>query len=601
MRGELTTRSGSRAWLGYLTLLFPALVIISAIYAFSLVRIGLLSLDRAPPFVGAYIDFFRDEINLIILGRTIWISLVTTLICALLGYPTAYLLYRVSAKVRPYLLLLVVLPLWMSILVRTYSWMAILGRNGIANSFLEALHLTDGPVQLLYTRFSLYVGTVHIMLPFMILPIFNSIRQTEPRLVPAARSLGASPIAAFFLVFFPLSLPGLAAGSSLVFILSLGFFVTPALLGGDRDTTFVMLIERTVSALRDWPRASAMSIVLLALTFVLIALSQHHLGTETGLRPALRSGNKIYLILLGAFDLVRGLVPIPFRRFKYERSAHDHPGIATSFIGYGVLLFLTFPLLVVLLLAFSSAPFLTFPPPGFSLHWFNNFFTRPDWIAASLTSLKAASLTMVIATLAGLGAAIALVRGRLPLAGVIAAFLISPLVVPTVILAIALYFVFVELRIVGTLFGLVLAHVVLAIPYVIIVMSGALRGLDDSLERAAQTLGASPAKAFIRITLPVIRPALLTAAFFAFLASFDELVIALFISGTGSKTLPKRMWEGIREEIDPTIAAVAALLIMISVALLIVSELVRLRSRRRTERFIAAIGKTDAVAEGKAE
>jgi putative spermidine/putrescine transport system permease protein len=125
--------------------------------------------------------------------------------------------------------------------------------------------------------------------------------------------------------------------------------------------------------------------------------------------------------------------------------------------------------------------------------------------------------------------------------------------------------------------------------------------MDDTLERAAQTLGAPPVDAFMRITLPVIRPALLTAAFFAFLASFDELVIALFISGTGSKTLPKRMWEGIREEIDPTIAAVAALLIMISVALLIISELVRLRSRRRTERLIGAIGKADAVVEGKAE
>jgi putative spermidine/putrescine transport system permease protein len=499
-------------------------------------------------------------------------------------------------------LLLVVLPLWMSILVRTYSWMAILGRNGIANSLLEALRLSDGPIQLLYTRFSLYVGTVHIMLPFMILPIFNSIRQTEPRLIPAARSLGASPISAFFLVFFPLSLPGLAAGSSLVFILSLGFFVTPALLGGDRDTTFVMLIERTVNALRDWPQASAMSVVLLALTFVLVALTQRQLGTETGPRPALRSGNRVFRILLGAFDLLRALMPVGLLPLASDdRSSRDRPGIVASLIGYSVLLFLTLPILVVLLLAFSSAPFLTFPPPGFSLHWFNNFFTRPDWIAASLTSLKAASLTMVIATLSGLGAAIALVRGRLPLTGLITAFLISPLVVPTVILAIALYFVFVELKIVGTLFGLVLAHVVLAIPYVIIVMSGALRGIDTSLERAAQTLGASPVNAFMRITLPVIRPALLTAAFFAFLASFDELVIALFISGTGSKTLPKRMWEGIREEIDPTIAAVAALLIMVSVVLLFASELARLRSRRRTERLVAAIGTTDAVIEGRAE
>jgi ABC-type spermidine/putrescine transport system permease subunit II len=147
------------------------------------------------------------------------------------------------------------------------------------------------------------------------------------------------------------------------------------------------------------------------------------------------------------------------------------------------------------------------------------------------------------------------------------------------VLAIALYYVFAPLRLVGTSLGLVLAHSVIAIPFVVIVVSGALRSTDVTLERAARTLGARPVSAFLRVTLPAIRPAVLTGAFFAFLASFDELVIALFIAGTGSRTLPKRMWEGIREEIDPTIAAVAAMLIGLTLMLILISELVRGRQK----------------------
>jgi ABC-type spermidine/putrescine transport system permease subunit II len=157
--------------------------------------------------------------------------------------------------------------------------------------------------------------------------------------------------------------------------------------------------------------------------------------------------------------------------------------------------------------------------------------------------------------------------------------MISPIVVPTVVLAIAIYFLYARLGLVGSYIGLVAAHVVLAIPFVLVVVSSALRSVDTTLERAAQTLGASPVSAFVRITIPAIRPAILTAGFFAFLASFDELVVALFIAGTGSKTLPKRMWEGIREEIDPTTAAVAAMLITLTLVLLLVSELVRSRMK----------------------
>jgi ABC-type spermidine/putrescine transport system permease subunit II len=185
---------------------------------------------------------------------------------------------------------------------------------------------------------------------------------------------------------------------------------------------------------------------------------------------------------------------------------------------------------------------------------------------------------MVLATLLGTLAAIGIVRLDFPGRSIVSGLMISPIVVPSIVLAIALYSVFARIGIVGTEIGLVLAHTVLAIPFVVVVVSGALRSTDILPERAARTLGAPPHSAFLRVTFPVLQPAVLTAAFFAFLASFDELVIALFIAGTGARTLPKRMWEGIREEIDPTIAAVAAMLIGLTLVLLLITELAKRRT-----------------------
>jgi ABC-type spermidine/putrescine transport system permease subunit II len=186
----------------------------------------------------------------------------------------------------------------------------------------------------------------------------------------------------------------------------------------------------------------------------------------------------------------------------------------------------------------------------------------------------------MVGTLCGTLAATGLLRGRFPGKTLLMAVILSPMIVPTIVIAIAIYYLFARQRLVGTTMGLVLAHLVLAIPYVVVVVAGALRTVDEALERAALTLGAGRVQAFIRVTLPLIMPAMLTAAFFAFLASFDDLVIALFISGTRAATLPKRMWEGIRFEIDPTTAAVSALLIGLSLVLLGVAEIARIKGQR---------------------
>ncbi len=245
-----------------------------------------------------------------------------------------------------------------------------------------------------------------------------------------------------------------------------------------------------------------------------------------------------------------------------------------------ILLYLVFPVFVVIPVSFSSAQYLQFPPPGFSLQWYDNYFARPDWVAATWLSLRVALLTALLATMLGTAASIALVRGHFPGRQLMNSFLVSPLIIPTIIVAIGVYFFFAQLRFIGNPFALSLAHTTLAIPFVVVNVSATLYGFDERLEYAAMNLGANRWQTFRRITLPIIRPGVLAGALFAFITSFDELIVALFISGTGAVTLPRKMWDSLRQEIDPTIAAVSSLMIVISVLLLVSAELLRQRGER---------------------
>ena len=244
------------------------------------------------------------------------------------------------------------------------------------------------------------------------------------------------------------------------------------------------------------------------------------------------------------------------------------------FCGF-VFLFLILPIFVVVPISFSSATYLKFPPPGFSLQWYNNFFTSQDWTSATIMSLQVASITTAIATVLGTLLAISLLRGNFRGKILIFSFAVSPMIVPVIIIAISVYFFYSKLQVVGTMTGLVAAHTILAIPYVFVIVTATLQGFDETLERASLSLGANPLKTFLFVTLPSIKSGVMSAALFAFITSFDELVIAIFISGTSAVTLPKRMWDGIRLEIDPTIAAVSSLLIGFSVLVFIVAGLTK--------------------------
>jgi putative spermidine/putrescine transport system permease protein len=208
----------------------------------------------------------------IALVTTNWISLLVTGFALIVGYPIAYYLANNTGWRFALVLFCLIVPYFTSIIVRTYSWMVLLGRNGLINQGLMGAGLIDAPLALLYNKFGILIGMSYVLLPYMILTLYAAMKTIDPSLMRAARGLGASPAYTFLRVYFPLSLHGVISGSLIVFILAIGFFITPALMGGPSDVMIAMLIERAVEITIDWPSAALMSLVLLALTLVLYAI-----------------------------------------------------------------------------------------------------------------------------------------------------------------------------------------------------------------------------------------------------------------------------------------------------------------------------------------
>lgn len=247
-----------------------------------------------------------------------------------------------------------------------------------------------------------------------------------------------------------------------------------------------------------------------------------------------------------------------------------------------VLVFLMAPIVVVFPLSFSSGELLTLPTPGYSLRWYDDFFTSSKWLLATRNSFVVGIATAILATFLGTLAALGIFLGRFRGKAFLVAMLATPMVVPVVVVAIAMYFAFSFVGLNNTLTGLVLAHTILSVPYVLITVLATLQTFDRNLLKAAATLGAPPHVAFRRVLLPLIAPGVATGALFAFATSFDELVVAIFVSGPEQFTLPRQMYAGLREFLSPTIASAAVLLILCSLVLLAANEYFRARGKART-------------------
>ena len=587
------------------------MVFLLVFYAFPLFLLLLVSIEAPRWSLTHYADFFMEPAYLRILTRTFRVSLTVTLCCLILGYPTAYVLSRVSGRLRRLLLLLVIVPYLTSFLVRTYAWMVLLGPKGVINSLLLKAGLIDAPLKLLYSAVGVHVGMVHVLLPLMILPLYSVMVGLDGTLPRAAQTLGAGPLRTFFRVFLPLSLPGVRSGCVLVFLIALGFYITPAMLGGLRDSMIAMLIESQITQLVNWGFAATAAVVLLAVTLGGFSFVRRVSGM-TLLVASEAAGQRVAAVTWGETAGGRGtegrrwvprvmrLAPIAalgrwvdavvsarrsrrWARLQGREVRGDGRGrVGLDLYAGAVFFFLILPTFVVVPMSLSAGDFLAFPPPGWSLKWYASYFGQPPWLRATLLSFQVAVVTMLASTVLGTLAAYGVLRGRLRQRPLVVSLMISPIIVPPIVIGVAIYGLLAQWNLIGRFLGLVIGHAIGSIAYVMVIVSATLAGFDRSLERAAMSLGAGPLLTFRRVTFPLIRAGVLSGAVFAFIHSFDEVIITMFISGVHVQTLPLKMWEDIRNQIDPTIAAVSSMLILLPVAWLIVLEVAHGLNRATT-------------------
>lgn len=227
-----------------------------------------------------FLEFFTNKTYLMIFGRTFKTALTVTVLCLLIGYPVAFFLSTLKPKTANTLRTFVIIPFWVSILIRTFAWKVILGNNGVINKFLLGIGIIDKPLSLLYNSFAVHISMIHILLPFMILTLYGAMKGISPSYYNAGLSLGARPWRAFVDIYLPMSAPGILSGTLMVFIQALGFYITPSILGGSNDTMLPVVIDLQVNRAMNWNLASAMAVVLLVSTLIIIAVYTKFLGVD---------------------------------------------------------------------------------------------------------------------------------------------------------------------------------------------------------------------------------------------------------------------------------------------------------------------------------
>jgi putative spermidine/putrescine transport system permease protein len=278
MRGGALTRLELRRRIATGALLLPVVLFLGGCFIVPLGQLLALSFAGKEGTFSAYTELLTSEVFVAVFVNTLKLAATVTIISVLLAYPTAYLLSRLEGLWLTLAIYCVLVPFWISVLVRTFSWMLLLERNGPVNMVLVGAGLIEQPLKLLFNDFAVHLGMVHVLLPYAVLPIYSAMVKVDPRLLLASDGLGASRLQTFLRVYLPLTATGVAAGAIFVFLLSLGFYITPALLGGLHNLTAAMLIDNFVNERLVWPLAAAASFLLLVIVLAILALAARFLS-----------------------------------------------------------------------------------------------------------------------------------------------------------------------------------------------------------------------------------------------------------------------------------------------------------------------------------
>ena len=535
---------------GMLMLMAPIVAFLALFFAWPVVLVLGNSFGGDGGPIGEYIEFFTSNTYVRIVFRTIFVALLVTALCLLIGYPYAYLMVRTKGKMLAFLTGVVLLSFFTSVMVRSFAWIVMLQRNGIIDRIAQWLGF-EGLV-LRGSTTGVTIAMVQVMLPFMIFPLYSAMAGIDTRLERASTSLGATKWTTFRDIWFPLSMPGVIGGSVIVFVTSLGFYVIPGLVGSPSNQLLSHLIYSLINTVLNVPLASAASVVMLlmALLVVLPTMMRYDVTGSTTSRFASDEGRggkqSIWLWIFGALVIALLLVPG----------------------------------LVVIPLSFPENRSFAFPPQGFSWQWYANFFSSRQWWGAFITSIQVAVLVTFTSTVLAVFAGLALRRSSTRVRTVIRALVLTPRIVPGVIIALAVYGLFLDWRLNITITGFVIAHTIMALPFAFIPIAATLEQFDTRFEQAAASLGASRLTTFFQIILPLISTGMMTGALFAFVISFDEVVVSLFVGGVGMRTLPVQMYNSIANDIDPTIAAASTMLLLLTAFIVIASTIFTQRRAR---------------------
>ncbi len=468
-------------------------------------------------------------------------AVIATAITLLIAYPMAYGLTHAPQKWRNLLLALVVLPFWISFLIRVYAWMAILKPNGFLDMLGQGVGLDAGTLALLNTKSAVIIGIVYSYLPFMILPLFTVLDKLDETLLEASRDLGASTLRTFISITLPLSLPGIYAGCLLAFIPMVGEFVIPDLLGGNDTALIGKTLWTEFFNNQDWPLASAIAIGMLLLLLLPIA--------------ALQKAQKGADVRQGSVGSSAGRTPTAFN-------------LASVIAG---LSFIYLPIILVVAFSFNDSRLVTVWA-GFSLKWYGILFQNTQLLQSVLLSFKLAVLSATAATVLGVLAALTIVRVRgFHGKGLFGFLVLAPIIIPEMVIGLAFLLLFVAIDLPRGFFTLFLAHTTFGLCFVATTVQARLSGFDTTLEEASADLGASGVQTFWKITFPLILPGIMSGWALAFVLSFDDLIISSLVTGPGATTLPMRLYSQMRLGVTPEVNAASTLMVLAAVTVLFIS------------------------------
>ncbi len=555
-------------WVRGYTLLSPTLLVMVCLLAlpiFTLVTYSFWSqtyvyIDETLTLKN-YETFFEKWIYGKLLWRSIKMSATVTLITILMAYPVAYFLAFRVRKNKMTWLILINLPFWTSYLLRVIAWKIMLGNNGVINGTLEGLGFIQEPLEyLLYSRFAVILTLAHGWAAFAILPIYVSLEKIDRSLLEVAADLGDGPVRRFFRVTLPLSMPGVIAAAVIEFIPTVGDYITPVMVGGTRGIMIGQIIAAQFGAANNWPLGAALTIIMMITITIIVCtfiwLSKW--GTVKG-RAMETVANKGSTITEG-----RRFGPLFFYMILY-------------------LMFLYIPSLMLPVFSFNDSIHMALPLKDFTVRWYVGIPTARGLLASLGNSFTVAIPVAIVATTLATIAAKAMTRYRMPGRNLAIGFILLPMVMPGIIMAVGLLVLALAVGMPLSLWTIGISHVVVAVPFLMLVVMARLEGFDKNLEESSIDLGENAWMTFWRITLPLILPGGAASLLLSFTGSFDEFLFAFFLGGN-QITLPVYMWTQVRfPDTLPTVLALGSCIFMVSVVLICTAEWLRRMGDKQTE------------------